>query len=78
MLRPLRNLVLLAATLLLSACASVQPDAYRDEKPILELDRYFNGTVDAWGMFQDRSGKVIKRFHRGTARYLDRRHRRTR
>lgn len=62
MLRPLRHLVLLAATLLLSACASVQPDAYRDEKPVLELDRYFNGTVDAWGMFQDRSGKVIKRF----------------
>ena len=26
------------------------------------LDRYFNGTVDAWGMFQDRSGKVVKRF----------------
>ena len=62
MLRPLRHLVLLAATLLLSACASVQPDAYRDERPVLELDRYFNGTVDAWGMFQDRSGKVIKRF----------------
>ncbi len=62
MLRWLRHLALLTATLLLSACASVQPDAYRDEKPVLELDRYFNGTVDAWGMFQDRSGKVIKRF----------------
>jgi hypothetical protein len=26
------------------------------------LRRYFNGIVDAWGIFTDRSGKVVKRF----------------
>ena len=31
------------------------------EKPVLDLREYFNGKVDAWGMVQDRSGKVIKR-----------------
>ena len=31
--------------------------------PPLVLESYFNGTLDAWGMFQDRSGKVVKRFH---------------
>ena len=30
---------------------------------MLELRDYFDGTIDAWGMFQDRSGKVVKRFH---------------
>ena len=40
-------------------------DAYRNEKPPLDLARYFNGTIDGYGMFQDRSGKVIKRFHVG-------------
>ena len=30
--------------------------------PALNLRSYFTGQVDAWGMFQDRSGKMIKRF----------------
>jgi hypothetical protein len=48
---------------LLAGCASVSsPEIYKAEKPVFELERYFNGTVDAWGQFQDRSGKVVKRF----------------
>jgi Protein of unknown function (DUF3833) len=46
----------------LSSCASVTPDTYKGEKPTLVLENYFNGIVDGWGMFQDRSGQVIKRF----------------
>lgn len=46
----------------LAACAAVDVDRYRTEKPVLDLQRYFDGTVDAWGMFEDRSGAVIKRF----------------
>lgn len=46
----------------LTGCAGVGIEAYRDERPVLELQRYFEGTLDAWGMFQDRSGKVVKRF----------------
>lgn len=53
----------LAAALLLSGCgATMQPSDYAGAQPALDLQQYFNGTVDAWGMFQDRSGKVIKRF----------------
>jgi len=48
---------------LLSGCASVEVSDYRAETPALDLRQYFNGKLDAWGMFQDRSGKVIKRFH---------------
>lgn len=52
-----------AAVALLTSCASqVDPGYYAQEKPTLDLQRYFNGTLDAWGMFQDRSGKVVKRF----------------
>lgn len=40
----------------------MQPSDYAGAQPALDLQQYFNGTVDAWGMFQDRSGKVIKRF----------------
>lgn len=48
--------------LLLGGCSSVDIADYRNEKPLLDLARYFDGTVDAWGVFQDRSGKVVKRF----------------
>jgi hypothetical protein len=27
-----------------------------------ELERCFDGTVDAWGYFQDRGGKVVRCF----------------
>jgi len=50
---------------MLSACstADVAPVShYAQEKPVLDLKTYFNGTIDAWGIFQDRSGKVVKRF----------------
>lgn len=58
-----RMRMMLAALLLaLAGCGSVPVDHYRDEKPVLDLQQYFNGTVDAWGVFQDRSGKVVKRF----------------
>lgn len=51
------------AMLALAGCASVDVDTYRGEKPELDLARYFNGTIDGWGMFQDRWGRVQRRFH---------------
>jgi len=58
----MRYLFLLAPFVLLTGCASPGPEIYRDEKPVLDLRTYFDGTVDAWGFFRDRSGKVVKRF----------------
>ena len=58
-----KNIVVLAACLLLASCASkYDPALYAKEQPQLSLQHYFNGTLDAWGMFQDRSGKIVKRF----------------
>jgi hypothetical protein len=56
--------VLLLATLLgwgLSGCAAQVSD-YAGENPKLDLREFFNGPVHAWGMVQDRSGKVVRRF----------------
>lgn len=52
-----------ASLALLTGCASVDVADYRAEQPTLDLRQYFNGDLNAWGMFQDRSGKVVKRFH---------------
>ena len=46
----------------LGGCASLEPALYADEKPALDLRHYFDGTLDAWGVFQDRSGRVVRRF----------------
>nr|MCU0896900.1 DUF3833 domain-containing protein [Burkholderiales bacterium] len=58
-----RIAAILAFVLALAGCASVTPDAYTNEKPQLDLARYFDGTIDGWGMVQDRSGKVLRRFY---------------
>lgn len=46
----------------LGACAAPQVSDHAGDKPVLDLRRYFNGMVDAWGLFTDRSGRVVKRF----------------
>ena len=46
----------------LSGCAGVDVTKYQSERPELRLEEYFNGTLDAWGMFQQRDGTVVKRF----------------
>ena len=45
-----------------SGCAGPSINDYAQEKPILDLKTYFNGVIDAWGVFTDRSGRVVKRF----------------
>jgi hypothetical protein len=46
----------------LAGCASPRVEDYATQKPVLNLRTYFNGMVDAWGIFTDRNGKVVKRF----------------
>ena len=46
----------------LTGCASPQPIEYASATPKLDIKTYFNGPVRGWGMVQDRSGKVLRRF----------------
>jgi hypothetical protein len=56
------RVALLLGALVLSACSTTDVSHYAQEKPALDMQQYFNGTVDAWGMFQNRKGEIIKRF----------------
>ncbi len=51
-----------ASAAVLAGCASPQVADYSAERPLLDLREYFNGTIDAWGIFSDRSGRVVRRF----------------
>lgn len=59
----MKILLVAAFALALTGCAATEVEHYRAEKPVLDVQKYLNGTLDAWGIFQGRSGAVEKRFH---------------
>lgn len=59
----MRALLVLLFALSVAGCGGVDVRQYAAEQPALELSDYFNGELEAWGMFQNRSGEVVKRFH---------------
>ena len=59
----MRGLLMACVLALLAGCSGPQVRDYANAQPRLELADYFNGEMQAWGMFQNRSGEVVKRFH---------------
>ena len=53
-----RILTALLLVTLLSGCSQMRIEEYRGTGPALVLEEYFAGPVRAWGLVQDRSGKV--------------------
>lgn len=47
---------------LLAGCSSMQIDDFAQAKPEFVPEVYFNGSMTAYGMVKDRSGKVTRRF----------------
>ena len=56
------RLVLIWIVATLSACNSVTVKDYEDTRPNLDLKTFFNGDLKAYGIVQDFSGKVTRRF----------------
>jgi hypothetical protein len=54
--------LLLVACLLLGSCGNVGVEHYAGEQPRLDLAAFFSRPVQAWGIFQKRSGEVARRF----------------
>ena len=40
----------------------MKPEDFKNTKPSLLIEEYFDGKVKAWGILQDRSGKVTRQF----------------
>jgi hypothetical protein len=55
-------LLTLLASLLLSACGSVAVSDYGTTSPPLDLRSFLDGELRAYGMLQDRSGRMTRRF----------------
>lgn len=54
--------LLLLLPLLLAGCSSVDVERYAGTTPRLDIGEYFDGRTRAWGMVQDYSGEVQRRF----------------
>lgn len=52
----------LAVLLILVSCANVDVARYAGTTPRLDIAEYFDGQTRAWGMVQDYSGEVQRRF----------------
>ena len=40
----------------------MKPEDFKDQKPRLIIEKYLSGNVKAWGILQNRSGKVTRQF----------------
>jgi len=59
---PTKWLITSLVLLLVTGCSSMNINEYAGTKPEFKLFDYFAGKTYAMGQFQDRSGKVIRRF----------------
>lgn len=58
----LKNLILLGAVMVLSACTSPSLSHYDNTTPTLDIKEYFDGSIQAWGVVQDWRGNVTRKF----------------
>lgn len=56
----MKYLIVLLSSLLISCSASIEE--YKQTSPRFDLASYFNGSLVAWGIVQDYSHKVVRRF----------------
>lgn len=47
----------------LSGCSSAKVEDYAATKPVIDIREYFNGEVEAMGVYMDRSGMADPQFH---------------
>ena len=54
--------LLVILLVLLTSCSDMKPEDYINTEPKIKIEEYFLGDVKAWGIFQNRFGKVERQF----------------
>ena len=54
--------LLIILLVLLTSCSDMKPEDYINTEPKIKIEEYFLGGVKAWGIFQNRFGKVERQF----------------
>jgi hypothetical protein len=56
------KLIIFSMIMLITACGSASLEDHKGSLPVLKLEQFFDGKLKAYGMVQDRSGKLLRRF----------------
>ena len=61
----LKYFLLIISFIFITSCSNIQsmnPEDFKNRKPRLIIEEYLSGKVKAWGILQNRSGKVTRQF----------------
>lgn len=58
----LRSFTALVMVLILTGCGSMKPQDFAQKEPRFDVFEYFEGNSRAWGIFEDRFGKLRRQF----------------
>ena len=61
----IRSILLIISAVLITSCSNnsaMKPEDFKNKEPRLIIEEYLTGNVKAWGVLQNRSGKVTRQF----------------
>ena len=61
----IRSILLIISIFLITSCSNnsaMKPEDFKNKEPRLVIEEYMTGNVKAWGVLQNRSGKVTRQF----------------
>ena len=64
-IKVLKSILLIISLILITSCSTnntMKPEDFKNKEPRLIIEEYLSGEVKAWGVLQNRSGKVIRQF----------------
>ena len=62
----IKSISLIICAFLITSCSNnsaMKPEEFKNKGPRLIIEEYLSGNVKAWGVLQDRSGKVTRQFN---------------
>ena len=63
--KPIKSILLIISLFLITSCSNnsaMKPEDFKNKEPRLIIEEYLTGNVKAWGVLQNRSGKVTRQF----------------
>ena len=61
----IKSISLIIVLFLITSCSknsAMKPEDFKNKEPRLIIEEYLSGNVKAWGVLQNRSGKVTRQF----------------
>ena len=64
-IKMIKSIILIISIFLITSCSNnsaMKPEDFKNKEPRLVIEEYLSGKIKAWGVLQNRSGKVTRQF----------------